>query len=184
MTTRNQKLAYAAAIAAGVILTSAVLMPLSLSEAQQGLMLHAMWHHNEKPDVYSRRIADSFAEDSGPHNAEGHSAHQALYFVYPIEGKIYSGSVTFTSTSGVDILVYHDVTGANTTGLTVHKVDGVSYGVTTLMKNVTSGTVNFVGAGILAHTASSTPYKVVASVQAIGWTNDSYMGNATSMPVR
>ena len=174
----NQKLAYVAVIAAGILVTSAVLIPLSLSEAQQGTRAH----HNQKPDTYSRRIAETFVEQSGAHNAEGHSSHQALYFVYPLEGKIYNGKVTFTSTSGVDILVYHDVTGANTTGFTIHTVDGRSYAVTTLVKNATSATVDYVGAGILAHTATSSPYTVVASVQAIGWGNQSYQqGNSTRM---
>lgn len=179
MNSRNQKLSYVAVVAAAVLVTSSVLAPLAMSEAQQGAI---RGHHNEKPETYSRRITETFAEQSGPHNAEGHSAHQALYFVYPIEGKIYDGRVTFTSTSGVDILVYHDVTGANTTGLTVHKVDGRSYAVTPLLKNVTSGTVDFLGAGILAHTAASNPYTVVASVNAIGWTNQAYQpGNSSGM---
>jgi hypothetical protein len=173
----NQKLAYVAIISAGILLTSAVLIPLSLSEAQQGRA-----HHNQKPDTYSRRIAETFVEQSTAHNAEGHSSHQALYFVYPLEGKIYNGKLTFTSTSGVDIMAYHDVTGANTTGFTIHKVDERSYAVTTLLKNATSGTVDYVGAGVLAHTANSNPYSVAASVQAIGWGNQSYQpGNSTRM---
>ena len=174
----TQKLAYVAVIAASILLTSAVVIPLSLSEAQQG----AKGHHNQKPDTYSRRIAETFVEQSAAHNAEGHSAHQALYLVYPLEGKIYNGRATFTSTSGVDILAYHDVTGANTTGLTIHKVDGRSYAVTTLLRNVTSGTVDYVGAGLLAHTAASNQYTVVASVQAIGWGNQSFQpGNSSGM---
>jgi hypothetical protein len=178
MNPSNQKLAYVAVIAAGILVTSAVLMPLAASNAQQGMT--SAGNHNQKPVTYSRRIADTFVEQSSAHNAEGHSSHQALYFVYPLEGKIYNGRVTFTSTGGVDILAYHDITGGNTTGLTIHKVDGRSYAVTTLLKNATSGTVDFVGAGLLAHTASSSPYTVAASVQAIGWANQSHQpGNST-----
>ena len=178
MNSRHQNLAYVAVVAGAILVASAVFAPLAMSEAQQGAM---RGHHNEKPETYSRRIDETFVEQSGSHNAEGHSAHQALYLVYPIEGKIYDGRVTFTSTSGVDILVYHDVTGANATGLTVHKVDGRSYAVTALVKNVTSGTVDFVGAGILAHTATSNPYTVVATVNAIGWSNQSYQPGNSSM---
>ena len=174
MTASNKKLLYMAAIAALVLVTSAIIVPLSTSEEQKNK------NHKEKPDQFTRHISETFVEQSGPHNAEGHSAHQALYFVYPQEGKNYHGSLTFTTTKSIDILVYHDITGSNTTGLTIHKVDGRSYAVTPLLKNVTSATVDFVGAGILAHSASSDQYTVVASVEAWGWNNQNYQpGNST-----
>lgn len=178
MTSNHRKIAYLAVVAASVLVMSTLVLPLAISEAQRGA---GRGPHNQMPDTFSRRIAETFVEPSGAHNAEGHSAHQALYLVYPLEGKLYDGRVTFTSSSGVDILVYHDVTGNNATGFTVHKVDGRDYAVTTLLKNTTSGTVDFVGAGVLAHTATSNPYSVVASVQAIGWFNQSYQpGNSTA----
>jgi hypothetical protein len=64
-------------------------------------------------------------------------------------------------------MVYHDVTGLNTEGLMVHKVGERLYAVTTLLANATSGTVEFVGAAVLAHTSGSEPYGVVASVDAL-----------------
>jgi hypothetical protein len=99
-----------------------------------------------------KRVIGSIAEASQSHDAEGHSAHQAVYYVYPHEGHMYTGQVTFSTSIPVDILVYHDVTGdEDTAGLTLHTVNGRTYAVTTLMKNATAGTVEFAGAGILAH---------------------------------
>ena len=99
-----------------------------------------------------KRIVGTIAKASQPHDAEGHSAHGVVYFVYPHEGYLYDGKVTFTTSVPVDILVYHDVTGQeDTAGLTLHKVNGQTYAVTTAMKGASSGTVEFVGAGILAH---------------------------------
>lgn len=99
-----------------------------------------------------KRIIGSIAEASQPHDAEGHSAHEAVYYVYPHEGHIYTGQVTFSTSIPVDILVYHDVTGdEDAAGLTLHNVNGRTYAVTTLLKNSTAGTVEFAGAGILAH---------------------------------
>ena len=110
-------------------------------------------------------VRGSWIQESTSHNAEGHSAHQVVHFFNPRDGFTYNGKVTFTSAKGVDIIAYHDVTdqSANTTGLTTWNVEGKTYATTPIMKNVTSGTVEFVGSGLLAHSASSDPYSVVYS---------------------
>jgi len=114
-------------------------------------------------------IRGSWVQTSTSHNAEGHSAHQVVNFLSPIDGFVYNGEVTFTSTKGVDVIAYHDITGqtTNTTGLTLWKVAGKTYATTTLMKNVTSGTIDFVGSGLLVHSPSSDPYTVVYSVDGL-----------------
>ncbi len=120
-------------------------------------------------------VRTTITQQSEPHDAEGHSAHQVVYMVYPTEGMIYEGSITFTSTRSVDVFVYHDVTWAeaeDTAGLNIHKVNGRLYAVTTLLKNASSGTVQFAGAGILAHVHSETEgegeYNLVASMEVYG----------------
>lgn len=115
------------------------------------------------------KVRGSWVVASSSHNAEGHSSHQVVNFFGPEEGLVYNGKVTFTSTKGVDIIAYHDITGqsTNTTGLSIWKVADKTYATTPLMKNVTSGTVEFVGSGLLAHSASSDPYTVVFSAD--GW---------------
>ena len=121
-------------------------------------------------DIGKRRITETVVQQSSSHNAEGHASHQAVYMVSAAKDYVYSGTVTFTSTKPVDILVYHDVTGfasEQLTGLTIHVVDNKSYAVTTLLKNVTSGTVNFAGAKLVAHTASSDPFTVVATIDVL-----------------
>lgn len=116
---------------------------------------------------FTRRISASFVETSIAHNADGHSAHQVVHFFNPQQDAIYNGKVTFTSSKGVDIIAYHDITGHNATGLKTWKVDGRTYGITTVLTNATSGTVDFVGAGILAHSAASDPYTVVYTVDGL-----------------
>ena len=116
-----------------------------------------------------RRVSETVVMQSSSHNAEGHSSHQAAYFLLTNSSHVYNGVVTFTTTSAVDILVYHDITGktGSAQGVPVHVVNDKSYAVTTLLKNVTSGTVDFVGSGILAHSLGSEPYTVVATVDAL-----------------
>lgn len=117
-----------------------------------------------------RRVTETVVRRSISHDAQGHSAHQAAYLLLAQPGYIYNGAVTFSSSRPVDILVYHDITGTNATaitGIAVHVVDGRSYAVTTVLRNVTSGSMSFVGTGILAHTATGDPYTLVATIDAI-----------------
>lgn len=117
-----------------------------------------------------RRITETVVRQSTSHDANGHSSHQAAYLLLAQQGYLYGGAVTFSSTKPVDILVYHDVTGERAEvlkGVAVHVVNGRSFAVTPLLKNVTSGSVDFVGSGILAHTTASDQYAIVATVDAL-----------------
>lgn len=110
-------------------------------------------------------------QTSLPHNAKGHESHQAVYLLNSSQGVVYKGTVTFNSSKAVDIIAYEDVTGQqlqqNTSATAnVWDVNGNKYAPKTLMKNVTEGTVNFEGAGILTHSTSSQPYTVTFTINA------------------
>lgn len=163
----NKKVIYLSLLAA-VLLSSIAASTVAIAEAEKN-------KHHGKPDAIVRKIVESYGETSAAHDAEGHASHQAMYFVHPVAGKVYDGKVTFSASKPVDILVYHDVTGADATGLTVHKVDGRSYAVTVLMKDATSGTIDFVGAGILAHSPAAEAFTIGASVNAMGWNDQAHL---------
>src|SRR5215216_6369728 len=78
-------------------------------------------------------------QTSMPHNAKGHESHQAVQLQNASQGVVYNGTVTFNSSKPVDIIAYD---------------------------NVTEGTVNFQGAGILMHSTSSQPYNVTFAINA------------------
>jgi len=121
-------------------------------------------------DLGQRRITKTIVQESYSHNAYGHSSHQAIYFLSASSAYIYAGTVTFTTTKPVDILVYHDVTGYSSEklkGLTVHVVNNISYAVSPILKNVTSGSVSFSGSKIFAHTLSNEPFTVVATIDVL-----------------
>jgi len=140
-------------MAVGVVLMLAVGASLMAAQDAEAQARNTKW------------VRGSWVQTSISHNAEGHSSHQVVNFFNPQDGFIYNGKVTFTSTKGIDIIAYHDITSqsTDTTGLTTWKVGEKTYATTTLMKNVTSGTVEFVGAGLLAHSALSDPYSIVYS---------------------
>lgn len=148
----------------------------------------AMYTHSaEALENIPRRISGSWVESSIPHNAEGHQSHQVVHFVWPQAGQVYDGKVTFTASKGVDIIAIHDISNqkasGNLMGIKTWKVEGKTYAVTTLMSNVTAGTVDFVGSELLAHSASSDPYTVAFSIDAITMrdnTMHNFMGNVTN----
>ena len=111
-------------------------------------------------------------QTSMPHNAKGHESHQAVYMQNASQGVVYNGTVTFNTSKPVDIIAYDDVTGQqqqqNTSATAnVWDVNGNKYAPKTLMKNVTEGTVNFEGAGILTHSTLSQPYTVTFTINAV-----------------
>lgn len=127
--------------------------------------------NENNPDA--SRIVETISQASESHDAAGHSLHEVVYFVHPKEGQIYSGTVTFAASREVDIFVYHDVTENKDQigGFNVHEVHGRLYAVTPGLKNATTGIVEFVGAGILAHVhvdPGNPPgdFNIVASIDA------------------
>jgi hypothetical protein len=108
-------------------------------------------------------------QTSMPHNAKGHESHQAVHMQNPSQGVVYNGTVTFSTSKPVDIIAVEDVTGQqqNTSATAnVWDVNGNKFAPKTLMKNVTEGTVNFQGAGILTHSTSSQPYNATFTINA------------------
>jgi hypothetical protein len=107
------------------------------------------------------------AQGSVQHTAKGHESHQVVHLQNVSEGTVYKGTVTFNSSKPVDIIAYEDITGQTFNGTgKVWDMDGKQYAAKTLMTNATDGTVNFQGAGILTHAASSDPYQVTFSINA------------------
>ncbi len=109
-------------------------------------------------------------QTSMPHNAKGHESHQAVYMQNASQGIVYNGTATFNSSKPVDIIAIEDLTGQQQQNVSatanVWDVNGNKYAPKTLMKNVTEGTVNFEGAGILTHSTSSQPYTVTFTINA------------------
>ena len=110
-------------------------------------------------------------QTSMSHNAKGHESHQAVYMQNASQGVVYNGTATFNSSKPVDIIAIDDVTGQQqqqnvSATANVWDVSGSKYAPKTLMKNVTEGTVNFQGAGILMHSTSSQPYNGTFTINA------------------
>ena len=98
-------------------------------------------------------------QTSVPHNAKGHQSHQVIIFQNSTEGIRYSGMVTFNLSKPADVISFEDVTGKQPTNTTkTWEVGDKIYAPKTLLKNVTQGSVNFNGSGIMAHNTASDLY--------------------------
>jgi len=107
-------------------------------------------------------------QSSIPHNAKGHESHQIVNFQNSSDGVTYTGTVTFNSSKPVDVISFEDITGkqnANTT-IKIWESGDRKLLPTMLLKNVTEGSVQFNGSGILAHSTQSNPYNVTFTINA------------------
>ena len=93
------------------------------------------------------------------HNAKGHESHQVIIFQNSNDGLTYSGTVTFNLSKPADVISFEEVT-ENPTNATkkIWEVGDKKFVPNTLLKNVTNGSVNFNGSGILAHNTLSDVY--------------------------
>lgn len=137
----------------GSLLLSYSTIPIFAQSAQEDTMFH-----------------DTQVKKSMAHNAIGHESHQVVQFIEPKNNTLYKGIITFTTSIPLDIIAYHDISNiADTINKTTIKpwiFDGKKYVPTTIMKNVTSGTVDFIGSGITAHIPYNQTYDVVYSIHA------------------
>ena len=143
------------------------IVTLSLTLLLLPIMLAAIPPLMQLQHIQAQQDNQTQTQTSIPHNAKGHESHQVVNLQNATEGITYTGKVTFNSSKPVDMIAYEDITGQTSNGtVKVWDVDGKQYATKTLIANATKGTVNFQGAGVLTHAASSDPYQVTLSINA------------------
>ena len=99
---------------------------------------------------------------------QGHENHQLALILAPNQGTIYDGSMTFTSSEPVQIVVLHEINPQESKGQSIWTVDGktiYSLSLIDLQKN--SGSFEFTGAALALHSPSSKEFTTTVSVD--GW---------------
>jgi hypothetical protein len=98
-------------------------------------------------------------QSSVSHDAKGHESHQVIVFQNASDGIRYSGTVTFNLSKPADVISFEDITGKQPPNTTkAWEVGNKQFAPKTLLKNVTNGSVNFEGSGVMAHNTQSEPY--------------------------
>jgi isochorismate synthase EntC len=96
------------------------------------------------------------------HNAKGHESHQVIIFQNSSEGLIYTGMVTFDLSKPADVISFEEITEDQQQPVNATKkiweVGDKKFVPSTLLKNVTEGSIGFNGSGILAHSTSGDKY--------------------------
>lgn len=107
----------------------------------------------------SKVMAQQENKSSVPHSAKGHENHQVIIFQNSSGGIKYSGTLTFNLSKVADIISFDDMTGKDTSNFSKIWYSGDKELIpTTLLKNVTDGSVGFKADGILAHSTEPDPF--------------------------
>jgi hypothetical protein len=99
---------------------------------------------------------------------QGHESHQLALILSPSEGTIYDGSMTFTSSESVQVVVLHEINENEAKGQTTWTIDGKKiYGLSLIDKGEQSGSIEFTGAALALHSTNSQEFTATVSVD--GW---------------
>lgn len=99
----------------------------------------------------------------------GQEDHQLSLVLPPNEGTIYDGSMTFTSSMPVQVMILHEIQEDDSGGQAVWTVDDITYYALTLLEpSDMTGTVEFTGAALGLYSPASD--KFVATLSVDGWT--------------
>jgi len=99
---------------------------------------------------------------------QGHENHQLALILSPNEGTIYDGSMTFTSSEPVQIVVLHEIGSQDSKGQPTWTVDGkTTYGLSLIDLQKNSGSFEFTGAALALHSPNSKEFTTTVSVD--GW---------------
>jgi len=99
---------------------------------------------------------------------QGHENHQLALILSPNEGTIYDGSMTFTSSEPVQIVVLHEINSQESKGQPTWTVDGKTiYGMSLIDLQKNSGSFEFTGAALALHSPNSKEFTTTVSVD--GW---------------
>ena len=98
----------------------------------------------------------------------GHENHQLAFILSPNEGTLYDGSMTFTSSEYVNIVVLHEINQNDVQGQDTWNVnENTVYGLSLIDPEKKSGSFEFTGAGLALHSSNSKEFTTTVSVD--GW---------------
>lgn len=107
----------------------------------------------------------------------GHGAHQLVLLLSPEKGQIYTGTLTFTASKPVEVVVLHEYNldkapDMDHGDVLIGEIGGKKYALSLMQFSgdvpVThSSTINFTGSGLALHTLNGQKFTATATVNAI-----------------
>ena len=99
---------------------------------------------------------------------QGHENHQLAFILSPNEGTLYDGSMTFTSSEPVQIVVLHEINSQEIQGQPTWTINGnIVYGLSLIDSQKNSDSVEFTGAALALHSQNSKEFTATVSID--GW---------------
>lgn len=99
---------------------------------------------------------------------QGHENHQLALILSPNEGTLYDGSMTFTSSEPVEIVVLHEINSNDVKGQPTWTIDGNTvYAISMTDLKTQSGSFEFTGSALALHSLNSKEFTATVSVD--GW---------------
>ncbi len=138
-------------VAISVVVASIIAIPLVTEEfANAGSI---------KKIHFTQTISSS--QDPG----QGHESHQLALILSPNAGTIYDGSLTFTASEPVQVVVLHEIPKSQSKGQPIWTVDGETvYGLSLINTNSNAGSIEFTGAALALHTPDTKQFSATVSV--------------------
>jgi hypothetical protein len=98
---------------------------------------------------------------------QGHENHQLAFILSPNEGTLYDGSMTFTSSELVQIVVLHEVSSQEIQGQPMWTINGNTvYGLSLIDSQKNSDSFEFTGAALALHSVNSKEFTATVSIDA------------------
>lgn len=98
----------------------------------------------------------------------GHESHQLAVILSPNEGTLYDGSMTFSASEPIQIVVLHEINANDAKGQPTWTVDGKTvYGLSLIDTGKKADSFEFTGAGLALHSPNSKEFTTTVSVD--GW---------------
>ena len=102
---------------------------------------------------------------------QGHESHQLAIILSPNMGTLYDGSLTYTASEPVQIVVLHEISKDDAKGQPTWTVDGNTvFGLTLVDTGTNAGSFEFTGAALALHTKNTNKFAATVSVD--GWMRD------------
>lgn len=99
---------------------------------------------------------------------QGHENQQLALILSPNEGTLYHGSMTFTSSEPVEIVVLHEINSNDAKGQPTWTIDGNTiYAISLINLKTKSDSFEFTGAALALHSLNSKEFTATVSVD--GW---------------
>lgn len=139
----------------------------------------AAWFHpapsraaQDGEHIIAKQVTVTSTQDPIP----GHAQHQLGMLLPPEDGAIYSGTLTYTASKPVEVVVLHAYDGkvkpdAEHGDVLTGTINGKSYAISVMqfsnnVKATNSATVSFTGSGVALHTLSGEKFTATASIEA------------------